>query len=154
MRRARRLTREQRDAVKRHLRSYRADAVMLAQLRKLYAAALGRIDESRATLLTVRTPDLREAVMGSIEAEEECLLTIQRNVDTCTERMRAVEGTITGGRLDPLCSELLQLRYLEGLPWARIAEAMVYTDNYVTGNLHRKALEEYAEAAGLLVDDC
>ena len=26
---------------------------------------------------------------------------------------------------------------------------MVYTDNYVTGNLHRKALEEYAEAAGL-----
>lgn len=147
--RASRLTREQRDAVKLHLRRYRADAVMLAQLRKLSDASLFRIEEARATLLTVRTPELREAVMGSIEAEEECLLTIQRNMDACTERMRAVEGTITGGQIDPLCSELLQLRYLEGLQWARIAEAMVYTDNYVTGNLHRKALEEYAEAAGL-----
>lgn len=144
------LPREQRAEAKRTLEGYRAYKTLHGQLRKLFDATLGRIDEARATLLTVQTPELRDAIQGSIEAEEAALLKLHGYMLDYRGRMEAIEGAIAGGRLDPVSSELLRLRYLERLPWLEIADRLGYTQDYARGRLHARALEEYAAVTGLV----
>ena len=53
------------------------------------------------------------------------------------EQARAHEAL---SHIEPLLAELLTLRYLEGKPWAEVAERMLYDEDHVRKYLHETAL--------------
>lgn len=48
---------------------------------------------------------------------------------------------------DPKYQTLLSLRYLCGMPWEQVAEAMEYSYVHIVHRLHPKALEKFMEVA-------
>ena len=48
---------------------------------------------------------------------------------------------------DPKCQTLLSLRYMCGMTWEEVAEAMDYSYVHIVHRLHPKALEKFKEVA-------
>lgn len=67
-------------------------------------------------------------------------LRLERQIrDMCRIKDEVVEAI--EGVPDPICREVLELYYLDGLPWSRVAERMHYTVRNVQ-ILHGKALQQ------------
>lgn len=142
-----------RAAARKELEGYRTHEVLSGQAVKLIAAAVERIQSEEALLAGVSTPSAREAVLGLMDAEDAQVAKLQGFADGHAERMAAVDEVLEGGRLEDLHSELLRLRYLERVPWFKIAARLSYSRDHTCVGLHHKALDAYAEAAGLDVSD-
>lgn len=69
-----------------------------------------------------------DALRDEYAAELDGYLAEQREAHACI------------GRLEQPYAMLLTLRYVQGLPWADVAEAIGYTDAYARTNLHEAAL--------------
>lgn len=84
-----------------------------------------------------KSPDtISKSVCQIIELEQE----IDRVIDETVELRRQIESAIAGLQDEKLC-ELLRYRYIEGMTWERVSEAMHMDVRWVL-RLHRRALEK------------
>lgn len=129
------------------------------------AAAKNRLEDAAGNLMRAGTEDGIASIIRDdiafIEARPDMASTGQYKVvlSRLHSRLGEVEGraaayresaatsfSIAEALEDRTSSELLLLRYRDGLGWDEVAERLGYCGDYVRGNLHHKALAAYAEA--------
>ena len=96
--------------------------------------------DARMALLTARLNDLRKAGARPVSAEEEQAVRTER--ERLRARRRAVEEAVRRVP-DGLCRAVLEGRYLQRLPFFRIAMALSYTERQVY-RFHRRGLQHIA----------
>lgn len=79
-----------------------------------------------------------DAVAALVERMDNAIVAWVASLDELEqERTRFTDAC---GALDPKLSALLTLRYLDGMPWADVADSMGYTEGYVRDDLNERAL--------------
>ena len=75
-----------------------------------------------------------DSIERAIKSDVEDLMLLKERISRVIDKIN-----------DPVCKSLLSLRYLNGMSWEQVAEAMEYSYVHVVNRLHPKALKMFRE---------